>query len=103
MRCQVDTTSQEGQKTGIDREKFDFSADFRSVQEGLGTCSGRLKAAPGDLDAAGAWLIAGASEHTHAHGTRFCLVLGEHRRRQLEAAPQYLADPGRPSRFTSIR
>jgi hypothetical protein len=29
------------------------------------------------------------------HGNRFCLVLGEHQRRQLEAAPQYIANPGR--------
>jgi hypothetical protein len=38
-----------GPKTGIDREKFDFSADFGSVREGLGTCSGHLKAVTGDL------------------------------------------------------
>jgi hypothetical protein len=37
-------------QTGIDREKFDVPAAFGSVREGLGTCSGRLKAVTGDLD-----------------------------------------------------
>ena len=36
-------------KTAIDREKFDFPADFGSVREGLGTCLGHLKAITGDL------------------------------------------------------
>jgi len=51
--CDVRSTRRlrRAKKTGIDREKFDFSADFRSVREGLGTCSGRLKAVTGDLDA----------------------------------------------------
>jgi hypothetical protein len=31
-------------RTGIDREKFEFPAAFRSVLEGLGTYSGHLKA-----------------------------------------------------------
>jgi hypothetical protein len=50
MRRHVDTTFEEGPKTGLDCEKFDFPADFRSVREGLGTCSGHLKAVTGDLD-----------------------------------------------------
>ena len=37
-------------QTGIDREKFDFPADFRSVREGLGTCSGHLKTLTGGLE-----------------------------------------------------
>ena len=49
MRRQVDTTFQEGPKTA-DREKLDFPAAFRSVWEGLGTCSGHLKAVMGGLD-----------------------------------------------------
>jgi hypothetical protein len=47
MRRHVDTTFLGGPKTGIDREKFDFPADFGSVREGLRTCSGRLKAVTG--------------------------------------------------------
>ena len=50
MRRHVDTTFQEGPKTGINREKFDFPADFGSVREaacvkfskidqGVGHCS----------------------------------------------------------------
>ena len=42
-----------GLKTGIDREKFDFPADFRSVREGFGTCSGHLKTLTGGLGGAG--------------------------------------------------
>ena len=37
-------------KTGFDREKFDFPADFGSLREGLGMCSGHVKAVTGDLD-----------------------------------------------------
>jgi hypothetical protein len=36
--------------TGIDREKFDFPADFRSVREGLGTRSRHLKTLTGGLE-----------------------------------------------------
>ena len=34
-------------KTGLDREKFNFPADFGSVREGFGTCLGHLKAMTG--------------------------------------------------------
>ena len=37
-------------QTGLDREKFNFPADFGSVREGFGTCLGHLKAMTGRSD-----------------------------------------------------
>ena len=41
--------------------------------------------------------IAGPRKHPHPDRDRLRLILGEHQRWQVEAAPEHIADPGRPS------